>query len=210
MSVRNSSLGLRVIAWYVSPMKRAAAVLLTLFATGCGETIVDAYPGPGGAGSGGGGGTESRFDPSGCDVHVRGRWQVDGQDPDAETCGNIALVELAIVNDSGDEFWVPAEFSLRCDAESDANAVIIDGGAYVDTRIAARNRCGGDGEILSKPATGEYKSQWRGLSDLRFIVDCSPIEVHQVTPIGAGTELLLDVGTVNLRTGPAGTTCPAP
>ena len=34
-----------------------------------------------------------RFNPSGCAVHVRGRWQIDGQDPNAETCGNIALVE---------------------------------------------------------------------------------------------------------------------
>jgi hypothetical protein len=153
---------------------------------------------------------ESRFDPSGCDVHVRGRWQVDGLDPDAETCGNIAVVELAIINEAEDEFWIPAELSLRCDPINDPDAVIIDGAAYIDTRIATRDRCGGSGEVLASPPGDEYKTRWRGTDDLKFIVDCSPIEVNQVTPIDGGTELLLDVGTVNLRTGPAGPMCPTP
>ena len=72
-----------------------------------------------------------RFNPSGCDVHVRGRWLVDGQDPTVETCGNIALIELAIIDDPETQFWAAPEFTLRCDAESDSNAVVIDGGAYV-------------------------------------------------------------------------------
>ena len=153
---------------------------------------------------------ETRFDPSGCDVHVRGRWQVDDQDPDAETCGNIAIVELTIVNEAEDQFWVPAPFALRCDPTKELDAVVIDGGAYVDTRLATGDRCGGTGEILSNPPAGEYKTRWRATDDLRFIVDCSPIEARQVTPIDGGTGLLLDVGTVNLRTGPAGSACPTP
>ena len=149
-----------------------------------------------------------RFNPSGCEVHVRGRWLVDGQDPSAETCGNIALVELAIIDDPELEFWVAPEFSLRCDAEEDSNAAIIDGGAYIDTRIVTRNRCGGSGEILEETPTNEYKSRWRGTTDLRFVVDCSPIETHPIT-LDDGT-MLLDVGTVDFRTGDGGVDCPLP
>ena len=62
---------------------------------------------------------------------MRGRWLVDGQDPSAQTCGNIALVRLNLVDESEEQFWVPAEFSLRCHAEKDENAAIIDGRAYI-------------------------------------------------------------------------------
>ena len=89
-----------------------------------------------------------RFNPSGCDVHVRGRWLVDGDDPSAETCGNIALVELAIIDEPEEEFWIPPEFTVRCDGVNDSNVTIIDGGAYIDTRGSTRGRCGGSGEIL--------------------------------------------------------------
>lgn len=174
--------------------------------------------GGGTGGSGGGGGTAGRggsggetiFNPSGCDVHVRGRWQVDGQDPNAETCGNIALIELAIVDESEERFWIPPELSLRCDATNDSNAVVIDGGAYIDTRLTPRNRCGGSGEILTQPRAGEYKYRWRALNDLRFVVDCSSIEAGPVEPTDGGVSLLLDTGTVNLQTGDAGTACPSP
>jgi len=91
-----------------------------------------------------------RFNPSGCDVQVRGRWLVDGQNPTAETCGNIALVELTIIDEPELEFWAAPEFLLKCDAKTDSNAVIIDGGAYLDTMLVTRNRCGGTGEILAK------------------------------------------------------------
>ena len=50
-----------------------------------------------------------RFNPSGCDVQVRGRWLVDDQNPTAETCGNIALVELAIIDEPEREFWAAPE-----------------------------------------------------------------------------------------------------
>lgn len=151
-----------------------------------------------------------RFNPSGCDVHVRGRWLVDGQNPTAETCGNIALVELAIIDEPQHEFWVAPEFSLRCDAQSDSNAVVIDGGAYLDTMLVTRNRCGGTGKILKNTPTGEYKSRWRATTDLKFIVDCSSIEPTQITAIDGGTELLLDVGTVDFRTMDGGVVCPEP
>ena len=151
-----------------------------------------------------------RFNPSGCDVQVRGRWLVDGQNPTAETCGNIALVELAIIDEPELEFWIPPEFSLRCDAESDSNAVVIDGGAYIDTRIVTRDRCGGSGEILADPPDQQYKSRWRSTTDLKFVVDCSPVETTQITPIDGGAQLLLDVGTVNFNTADGGITCPQP
>lgn len=151
-----------------------------------------------------------RFNPSGCDVHVRGRWRVDGQDPTAETCGNIALVELAIIDDPEIEFWVAPEFTLRCDPTTDSNAAIIDGGAYIDTRIVTRNRCGGGGEILTDPPDEQYKSRWRSTTDLKFVVDCSPIETNPVLPVDGGTQLLLDVGTVNFITQDGGVTCPQP
>jgi len=151
-----------------------------------------------------------RFNPSGCDVQVRGQWLVDGQNPTAETCGNIALVELAIIDEPELEFWIPPEFSLRCDAESDSNAVVIDGGAYIDTRIVTRDRCGGSGEILTDPPDQQYKSRWRSTTDLKFVVDCSPVETTLITPIDGGAQLLLDVGTVNFNTADGGVTCPQP
>jgi hypothetical protein len=151
-----------------------------------------------------------RFNPSGCDVHVRGRWLVDMQNPTTETCGNIALVELAIIDEPETQFWVAPEFTLKCDPIDDANAALIDGGAYVDTMLVTRNRCDGTGAILTNPPTEQYKSRWRGTTDLKFVVDCSPIETTQITPIDGGTQLLLDVGTVNFTTADGGVTCPQP
>ena len=160
-----------------------------------------------------------RFNPSGCDVQVRGRWLVDGQNPTAETCGNIALVELAIIDEPELEFWAAPEFLLKCDAETDSNAEIIDGGAYIDTRIDTRNRCGGSGAILGQPpilpdepveSNGRYKSRWRATTGLKFVVDCSPIEVTPLMSVDGGTELLLDLGTVNFRTMDGGVQCPPP
>jgi hypothetical protein len=151
-----------------------------------------------------------RFNPSGCDVHVRGRWLVDGQDPTEETCADIALVELAIINEPERQFWAAPEFTLRCDALSDSNAVVIDGGAYLDTTLVTRNRCGGTGRILKNPPTEQYKSRWRATTSLKFVVDCSPIEVTPITAIDGGTELILDVGTVDFRTMDGGVACPEP
>jgi hypothetical protein len=151
-----------------------------------------------------------RFNPSGCEVQVRGRWLVDGQNPTAETCGNIALVELAIIDEPEIEFWAAPEFLLRCDAVTDSNAVVIDGGAYLDTMLVTRNRCDGTGEILTNPPLERYKSRWRATTDLKFVVDCSPIEITQITPIDGGTQLLLDVGTVNFQTADGGGVCPQP
>ncbi|KPK54413.1 MAG: hypothetical protein AMJ63_03335 [Myxococcales bacterium SG8_38_1] len=149
-----------------------------------------------------------RFNPSGCDVHVRGRWLVDGQDPTVETCGNIALIELAIIDDPETQFWAAPEFTLRCDAESDSNAVVIDGGAYLDTQIVTRNRCDGSGEILQEPPTNAYKSRWRSTTDLKFVVDCSPIVSTQISEIDGG--MLLDLGTIDFQTQDGGTLCPEP
>jgi hypothetical protein len=149
-----------------------------------------------------------RFNPSGCDVHVRGRWQVDGQDPSAETCGNIALVELAIINDPEDQFWAAPEFTLRCDAESDENAIIIDGGAYIDTQLVTRNRCDGSGKILQDPPTNQYKSRWRGTTDLKFVVDCSPIVSTQISEADGG--MILELGTIDFQTRDGGVVCPEP
>jgi hypothetical protein len=149
-----------------------------------------------------------RFNPSGCEVQVRGRWLVDGENPTAETCGNIALVELAIIDEPEREFWAAPEFTLRCDAVTDSNASVIDGGAYLDTMRVTRNRCGGTGAILEDPPDEQYKSRWRSTTSLKFVVDCSPIETTQITPIDGGTQLLLDVGTVNFQTADGGVMCP--
>ncbi len=146
-----------------------------------------------------------RYNPSGCEVHVRGRWLIDGQNPSPETCGNIALVELAIIDEPETQFWVPPEFSLRCDAD-DANAYVVDGAAYIDTRFVTRNRCGGSGEILDLPPLDGYKSRWRGTTDLKFVVDCTPIALTEITQIG--DDLVLDLGTIDLQTLEPGTTCP--
>jgi hypothetical protein len=151
-----------------------------------------------------------RFDPSGCEVQVRGRWKVNGVNPTAETCGDIALVELAIIDNPELEFWAAPEFLLRCDAATDSNAIVIDGGAYLDTMLVTRNRCGGTGEILRNPPSGAYKSRWRATTSLKFVVDCSPVETFCITEIDGGTQLLLDVGTVNFKTDDGGVTCPGP
>ncbi len=149
-----------------------------------------------------------RFNPSGCQVHVRGRWTVDGQDPNETTCGNIALVELAIIDEPEQQFWVAPEFSLRCDAEKDENAIVIDGGAYLDTMLVTRNRCGGSGEILQDPPMDEYKSRWRGTTDLKFVVDCTPIVTTTITE--SSGDRVLDLGTINLITRDGGVECPQP
>ncbi len=154
-----------------------------------------------------------RFNPSGCDVHVRGRWLVDGQNPTAEVCRNIALVELAIIDESERQFWAAPEFTLRCDALSDSNAAVIDGGAYLDTIQVTRNRCDGTGKILAKPpdpAPQQYKSRWRATTGLKFVVDCSEIQTTPISTIDGGTDRILDVGTVDFRTIDAGVECPAP
>jgi hypothetical protein len=151
-----------------------------------------------------------RFNPSGCEVHVRGRWLVDGQDPTDETCGDIALVELAIIDEPETEFWAAPEFTLKCDAITDANAALVDGGAYLDTMLVTRNRCDGTGAILEDPPDQQYKSRWRATTDLKFVVDCSQIETTPITPVDGGTQLLLDVGVVNFRTADGGVTCPQP
>lgn len=154
-----------------------------------------------------------RFNPSGCDVHVRGRWLVDGQNPTAETCGNIALVELAIINEPERQFWAAPEFTLRCDAISDSNAIVIDGEAYLDTILVTRNRCDGTGKILKKPPDDlpqQYKSRWRATTSLNFVVDCSPIQTTPITTVDGGTDLILDVGTVDFRTLEPGVECPTP
>jgi len=157
-----------------------------------------------------------RFNPSGCDVHVRGRWLVDGENPTAETCGNIALVELAIIDEPERQFWAAPEFTLRCDAQDDSNAQIIDGGAYLDTALVTRNRCDGTGKILQKPPepnppapeTQRYKSRWRATTGENFVVDCSPIQTTPITNIDGGSDLILDVGTVDFRTMDGGVECP--
>lgn len=151
-----------------------------------------------------------RFNPTGCEVHVRGRWLVDGQDPTPENCENIALVELAIINDLETQFYAPPEFTLKCDAENDANAALIDGGAYLDTILVTRNRCGGTGEILERPLTDEYKSRWRATTERNFIVDCSPIQTTPITEVDGGAQLVLDVGTVDFQTADGGVVCPPP
>jgi hypothetical protein len=147
-----------------------------------------------------------RFNPSGCEVHVRGRWLVDGQDPNEETCGNIALVELAIFNEPEDQFWVPPEFSVRCDAVRDSNVAVIDGAAYIDTTIVTRDRCGGSGKILEEPPTDAYKSRWRGTTDLKFVVDCTPIVSTPISGVDGG--MILDLGIINLMTQDGGVECP--
>lgn len=155
-----------------------------------------------------------RFDPSGCDVHVRGRWLVDGENPTAETCGNIALVELAIIDELERQFWAAPEFTLRCDAASDTNAFVNeDGEAYLDTILVTRNRCDGTGKILTKPPNDvaqEYKSRWRATTALNFVVDCSPIQVTSITTVDGGTDLILDVGTIDFQTMEPGGECPTP
>ena len=65
-----------------------------------------------------------RFNPSGCSVQVRGQWFVNGENPNQETCGNIALVDFNIINEPETEFWRAPEFTLRCDAANDSNATV--------------------------------------------------------------------------------------
>ena len=153
-----------------------------------------------------------RFNPSGCDVHVRGRWRVDGQNPNAETCGNIELVELAIIDDQETQFWAAPEFTLLCDAANDTNAVVIDGAAYLDTEIVTRNRCGGTGQILEDPQLpappGVYKSRWRGTTDLKFVVDCSPIVATTISETDGVR--VLDLGIIDFQTRDGGVLCPGP
>lgn len=148
-----------------------------------------------------------RFNPSGCDVQVRGRWFVDNENPNETTCGNIALVELAIINDPETQFWSAPEFTLKCDAATDSNATVIDGGAYLDTLTVTRGRCHDTGAIL-EDRVGPYKYRWRSTTDQNFIVDCSPIKAQNITPIDGGTQLILDLPPVNFLTMDGGVECP--
>jgi len=150
-----------------------------------------------------------RFNPSGCDVQVRGQWFIDGQNPNATTCQNIALVELAIINDPERQFWSAPEFTLKCDAATDSNATVIDGGAFLDTLTVTRGRCGGTGEIL-EDRLGPYKYRWRATTSQNFIVDCSAIASQDIVPIDGGTQLLLDLPPVNFQTADGGVECPLP
>lgn len=151
---------------------------------------------------------DERFNPSGCDVQVRGQWFVDGQNPDMTTCENIALVELAIIDDPELEFWSAPEFTLKCDAATDSNATVIDGGAFLDTLTVTRGRCGGTGAILEN-RQGPYKYRWRATTGQNFIVDCSPIDSQDIVPIDGGTQLLLDLPPVNFQTMDGGVECPS-
>ncbi len=150
---------------------------------------------------------DERFNPSGCDVQVRGQWLVETQNPNMTTCQNIALVELAIIDDLETEFWSAPEFTLKCDAATDSNATVIDGGAFLDTLTVTRGRCGGTGAIL-KDREGDYKYRWRATTSQNFIVDCSPILSQGIMPIDGGTQLLLDLPTVNFQTADGGVECP--
>ena len=169
----------------VSTWRMAALLWLSCQQLGCSEDV--------------------RFDPSGCDVQVRGTWTVDDQVPSKETCDEIALVELAIINDEEDEFWSGDELLLRCDIEQD------DGGAYLNSVIYNRDRCGGSGEVLEN-REGPYKYRWRAITDLNFIVDCSPILSQEIEPGGAPTDggLELALPPVNFVTADGGTLCPEP
>ena len=159
-----------------------------------------------------------RFDPAGCDVQVRGRWTIDGQPPTAETCApfqddpkkNIALVELAIINDEEDQFWSEDELLLPCAPcePDDTNCDPEDPGFYyLDSQANPRDRCGGSGEVL-KDRLGPYKYRWRAITDLNFIVDCSPILVQEIEPLDGGPELVLELPTVNFVTTEGGDLCP--
>jgi hypothetical protein len=119
-------------------------------------------------------------------------------------------VELAIINNPERQFWVAPEFTLRCDPEDDSNSEVIDGGAYLDTILVTRNRCGGSGKILKNPPDEQYKSRWRAITEQKFIVDCSPIVTDPITIVDEGGDLLLDVGTVNFQTMDGGVVCPQP
>ena len=150
-----------------------------------------------------------RFDPEGCDAQIVGRWFVDGENPDLDTCGSISAVELAIINDQEDEFWSVDELLLRCNAADDSNAVVIDGGAFLNTILVPRGRCGGGGEIL-EDREGPYKYRWRAITNLNFIVDCTPISEADIVPVDVdgGTQLILELPDVDFQTMDAGTICP--
>ncbi|MGB5809787.1 MAG: hypothetical protein WBG86_04600 [Polyangiales bacterium] len=148
-----------------------------------------------------------RYNPSGCEVQVRGQWFVNGENPDETTCGNIALVELALINEDETQFWSPPEFLLRCDPSTDSNASVIDGGAFLDTILVTRNRCGGTGQILLDQEA-PYKYRWRSTTSQNFLVDCSPIESQLITTTDGGTQLILDLPPVDFSTMDAGVECP--
>ncbi len=148
-----------------------------------------------------------RFNPSGCEVQVRGQWLVNGENPNVSVCENIALVELAIINDQETEFWSAPEFTLRCDPSTDSNATVIDGAAFLDTIAVTRGRCDDTGAILQN-RTGPYRYRWRATTTQNFIVDCSPILAQDLEPIDGSNQLLLNLPPVNFITMDAGVECP--
>jgi hypothetical protein len=180
---------MRAWAWW-----KTAILWLALQALGCTEDV--------------------RFDPAGCDVQITGKWTVNGQFPDAETCDNIELVELAIINDEGDEFWSADELLLPCDQGSGgAGGIGGAGGAggdqpvYLNSFIDNRDRCGGTGEVL-EGREGPYRYRWRAITDLNYIVDCSAILSQEIEPANGGSQLVLNLPPVNFVTREAGTQCP--
>ena len=74
--------------------------------------------------------------------------------------------------------------------------------------LVTRDRCGGSGKILQDPPNDEYKSRWRGTTDLKFVVDCTPIEATPISDVDG--ERVLDLGTINLVTQDGGVECPQP
>ncbi len=170
---------MRVSAWW-----QTVVPLLALQQMGCAEDV--------------------RFDPAGCDVHVTGEWTVNDQFPNAQTCEDIESIELAIINDEGDEFWSESDLLLPCDQGSGGAGG--DQGVYLNSFINTRGRCGGSGEVL-KNREGPYRYRWRAITDLNFIVDCSPILDQEIEPASGGA-LVLNLPNVNFVTREGGKQCP--
>ena len=142
---------------------------------------------------------------------------MDGENPDADTCANIAQVELAMINQPEDQFWSEDDLILDCNPpkgedggnEEGGNGGYIgaDGGVYLDSLEKPFDRCGGEGEVLRDQAE-PYKYRWRAITDLNFIVDCSPILEAPIESIDGGTQLLLQLPPVNFVVRDGGVVCP--
>ena len=155
-----------------------------------------------------------RFNPSGCDVHVRGRWLVDGQNPTAEICGEHRIWSSSPSSTSRSASSGRRR-SLPCDATQ---------------RATPTRRSSTDGRV-PRHDPGDAQSLRRNGQDSREAADpsrssTSPAGVRPPTSSSSSTAhrskpprsrpstvaptCILDVGTVDFRTIDAGVECPAP
>lgn len=162
------------------------------------------------------------------DWHARGRVGVDGGRARERVRGGRALQPFGLRRPRPRPLarrWTePDRRDLRQHRAGRARHHRRAGAAILDpARIQLAMRCAERSQRRGHRWWGVHRhddrhprSMWRLRADtrrateLKFVVDCSPIEANAIQSVDGGTQLLLDVGTVRFQTGDGGVECPEP